>query len=166
MESVTAYLRTLKRIAKKYNNMMAAVDEIISEFYLELLGGDLSENYFFMVWSKYEDGTNTIINKLPVEDLEVVQLRKMLNTLPCNAVENNEYEICICGNRMVLDREELQMRCSECGREVSMPVSVNDAQFYSQEGQSVKPGIFNPSKHYRNWINLILGQQMLIIHDD
>jgi len=77
MESVTAYLRTLKRMAKKYD--VQCLDEIISEFYLELLGGDLSENYFFMVWGKYEDRTN-IFNKLP-EDLEIVQLRKMLNTL-------------------------------------------------------------------------------------
>jgi len=158
MEPITAYLRTLKRIAKKYDVQC----EIIDEFYLELLGGDSSENCFFIVWGKYEDRTNMIINKLP-EDLETVQLRKMLNTLP-NITRENKNELCICGEEMTMDREELQMRCS-CGREVSMPISVNDAQFYGQEGQSAKPGIFNPSKHYRNWMKLILGQSVVIPDD-
>jgi len=156
MENVLAYLRTLKRMTKKYNVWNNGIEV---QFYLELLGRDLTENHFFMTWENgnYEDRTNAVIDKLLTitNHPEIIQLKKMLNALP-HFYYKISYDICTCGSRMVADREELQMRCA-CGIEVPMPIISNDAQFYGQEGQSAKPGIFNPSKHYRNWIDLILG---------
>ena len=157
MENVLAYLRTLKRMAKKYKVWNNGIEV---QFYLELLGRDLTEAHFFMTWEKghYEDRTNAVIDQLltVTNHPEILQLRKMLNALPPFYYKVSYDSCTCCGRRMAVDREDLQMRCA-CGIEVPMPAIVNDVQFYRQEGQSAKPGTFNPSTHYRRWLDLILG---------
>ena len=63
-----------------------------------------------------------------------------------------------CDCQMVYD--EFEMVCYSCGKiEPACPTILHDdVLLLKQEGQLFKPAKFNPSKHFKEWIDLILGR--------
>ena len=70
---------------------------------------------------------------------------------------------CNCENK-ILDSENYFYYCQECGKifDICPTLILNPENLFKQEGRSVRPSKFNPSKHFRNWIYLILGRSPYI----
>lgn len=79
--------------------------------------------------------------------------------LPAPKPETVEYNQCAeCSTDMGVDGSRSELQCPLCGaiRELAGTV-FDDAQFYNQEGQKAKSGIFNPNRHYHFWMTRILA---------
>jgi len=77
---------------------------------------------------------------------------KKLNTVP--------YKECLeCDTEMAVDTATAGLCCPGCGyiRELVGTI-FDESQFFCQEGQKAKSGIFNPNRHYRFWIDHILAR--------
>jgi hypothetical protein len=65
-----------------------------------------------------------------------------------------------CGTDMGVNSEKSELACSECGKVRELiGTAFSDAQFYNQEGQKAKSGSFNPNRHFRFWMDRILGKE-------
>lgn len=63
------------------------------------------------------------------------------------------YELCQCSNKMDIESSTSRMICKGCGLTKELLGTVfEDEQFYYQEGQRVKHGSYDPSKHCRFWV--------------
>ena len=72
-------------------------------------------------------------------------------------------ELCNCETK-ILDYENYFYYCQECGKifDICPTLILDQENLFKQEGRSVRPSNFNPSKHFRNWIYLILGRSTYI----
>lgn len=68
-------------------------------------------------------------------------------------LEKSNYEICECGTKMTVIPELSELKCDECGQiRVILGAVFRDDQFYPQDGQKTKHGSYDPSRHYRFWM--------------
>ena len=140
---ILEYLSYLKQATKNYPESNE-LNAIISDMYFKC-----PEENFKLIWNNYEEQIQNIVDRL--------KLKKP----PLIYCEETSYDVCDCGDKMIMD---VQMQCPSCGKEVpACPTIIfNDLQFYGQECRFAKPAVFNPSKHYRRWVGFILGETYFI----
>lgn len=82
------------------------------------------------------------------------------NGIPQAVVATGYYTCSDCNAEMSLVPESVILNCSQCHRIVTLEGTVSsDSQFYPQEGQKGKSGGFKPNKHFRTWMEQILGRE-------
>ena len=71
-----------------------------------------------------------------------------------------DYEVCKCGEKMVVVPNDSQLQCESCGTIKKLLGTVfEDYQFYNQEGQKTKHGSYDPNRHYRFWMERIQAKE-------
>jgi hypothetical protein len=71
------------------------------------------------------------------------------------------YDICPeCLIPLSVNAEHSELECTECGLgRMLMGTVFDDSQYYNQEGQKAKSGLFNPNRHYRFWMDHIQARE-------
>ena len=74
------------------------------------------------------------------------------------------YDVCKCGNKMIVQSNTSELLCVKCGSVVPLLGSViEDIHFYSQEGNRYRHGSYDPSRHCKFWIERIQAKENTII---
>jgi len=73
---------------------------------------------------------------------------------------------CVCGASYIIESKTSEMIC-QCGAvEKLLGVVFEDDQFFYQEGQRVKHGKYDPTKHCKFWVDRIQAKENTEIPDD
>lgn len=74
--------------------------------------------------------------------------------------ERENYDICKCGERMMVMPELSELHCGGCARVQTIVGAVfRDDQYYPQDGQKTKHAGYEPAKHYRLWIERLQAME-------
>lgn len=81
-------------------------------------------------------------------------------------IEDIEYDICSCGNKMIIQSNTSELLCTNCGSIHTLIGSVfENSQFYQQEGNRYMHGTYDPNRHCKFWIDRIQAKENTIIDD-
>ncbi len=106
---------------------------------------DYNDTLFLDLVNKY----NKIYFSLGKEECEVV------------------YDICDCGNKMLIQSNTSELLCIRCGYTVYLIGSVTEEnQLFAQEGNRVSHGSYDPARHCKFWIERIQAKESTIIPDE
>ena len=99
---------------------------------------------------------------------DILDLIKVFNNSTINkSVKEVNYGTCTCLNKMDIDSTNSTLVCRLCGYSKELYGTVfEDEQFYFQEGQRVKHGTYDPTKHCRFWVERIQARENTDIDDD
>ena len=82
-------------------------------------------------------------------------------------IEDIEYDLCICGNKMIIQSNTSELLCTSCGSIHTLIGSVfENSQFYQQEGNRYMHGTYDPNRHCKFWIDRIQAKENTIIDDN
>lgn len=74
------------------------------------------------------------------------------------------YDVCDCGNKMVVQSSTSELLCFKCGHTINLIGSVTEeAQLFAQEGNRVSHGSYDPARHCKFWIERIQAKENTII---
>jgi hypothetical protein len=101
----------------------------------------------------------TFINKHTLCELYNI-LKVYNNSTVQKNIRSVSYELCKCGNDMLIDANSSMLVCKNCGLSKELYGTVfEDDQFYYQEGHRTKHGTYDPSKHCRFWVERIQARE-------
>ena len=81
-------------------------------------------------------------------------------------IEDIEYDMCSCGNKMIIQSNTSELLCTHCGSIHTLIGSVfENSQFYQQEGNRYMHGTYDPNRHCKFWIDRIQAKENTIIDD-
>lgn len=76
-------------------------------------------------------------------------------------VEKSDYKTCSCGHKMIIVPQTSELRCEVCPAVKDLPgTAFDDIQIYSQEGGKTKHGTYDPSRHFRFWMERIQAKEI------
>lgn len=79
----------------------------------------------------------------------------------------SSYDICKCGNKMIIIIATSELLCHKCGYITNLVGSVfEDTQFYNQEGTKYKSGTYDPNRHCKFWIERIQAKEAIVIEKE
>lgn len=79
-------------------------------------------------------------------------------------IDEINYDICLCGNKMIIQSNTSELLCIKCGYVHTLIGSVfEDSQFFNQEGNRYKHGSYDPNRHCKFWIERIQAKENTII---
>lgn len=141
------------------NEMQLVVDESQSADHLEEIARIIqSENFHH----KVQDLATRVIPFVQANPM-LHQLARTLSEasgIPPAVVMTGYYNCSDCGTEMSLVPESVILNCTQCHRITTLEGTVSsDSQFFPQEGQKGKSGGFKPNKHFRSWMDQILGTE-------
>ena len=111
---------------------------------------------------------NKIISvKKKNKNCSINDLQFLFNIFPWNINVNDNtnqiinYNNCLsCNNNMTVDYNRSELKCEECGMIKELIYStIDNIQFYNQDGQKIKSGTFNPNRHFHFWWTHILAKE-------
>jgi len=77
------------------------------------------------------------------------------------------YDICDCGNKMIIQSNTSELLCIRCGYTVYLIGSVTEEnQLFAQEGNRVSHGSYDPARHCKFWIERIQAKESTIIPEE
>lgn len=77
------------------------------------------------------------------------------------------YDVCDCGNRMIIQSNTSEMICVKCGKITMLLGSVTEeSQLFAQEGNRVAHGSYDPTRHCKFWIERIQAKESTVIPDE
>lgn len=81
-------------------------------------------------------------------------------------IEDIEYDLCSCGNKMIIQSNTSELLCINCGSIHTLIGSVfENSQFYQQEGCRFAHGTYDPNRHCKFWIDRIQARESTVIDD-
>jgi hypothetical protein len=81
-------------------------------------------------------------------------------------IEDIEYDLCSCGNKMIIQSNTSELLCINCGSIHTLIGSVfENSQFYQQEGNRFAHGTYDPNRHCKFWIDRIQARENTMIDD-
>lgn len=79
-------------------------------------------------------------------------------------IDDINYDVCLCGNKMIIQYNTSELLCIKCGYVHTLIGSVfEDSQFFNQEGNRYKHGSYDPNRHCKFWIERIQAKENTII---
>ena len=82
-------------------------------------------------------------------------------------IEDIEYDLCVCGNKMIIQSNTSELLCTNCGYINTLIGSVfENSQFYQQEGNRYMHGTYDPNRHCKFWIDRIQAKENTIIDEN
>jgi len=160
------YLEKLKHIKNNYT--LSVVDQLINyytnnegsatiEYYRIIIG----ENYFMQINQLVLQYQNEIILRDPLIAADFAEKYKNIEKIKIESrIKRRNYELCDCGARMLLSQESSELICENeyCGKiKYVIGMSFGDETSTSQEVQRPKHNGYETSRHWRFWMDHILG---------
>lgn len=150
-----------KKLYHKFNIFISSEDIYgIFDSYIELLH-EFITNYNTLL---------SIINSEISFDKYLKKIHQLINqykkTKLIYNVDDIEYDLCKCGNKMIIQANTSELLCTKCGAIHTLIGSVfEDTQFYQQEGNRYLHGTYDPNRHCKFWIDRIQAKENTIIDE-
>jgi hypothetical protein len=113
---------------------------------------------FFKVYVRDEDNIS-----------EFVEYINRYNKLYLSIDKDAEpvYDVCDCGNKMIIQSNTSELLCVRCGYVMYLIGSVTEEnQLFAQEGNRVSHGSYDPARHCKFWIERIQAKESTIIPEE
>lgn len=113
---------------------------------------------FFKVYVRDEDNIS-----------EFVEYINRYNKLYLSIDKDAEpvYDVCNCGNKMIIQSNTSELLCVRCGYVMYLIGSVTEEnQLFAQEGNRVSHGSYDPARHCKFWIERIQAKESTIIPEE
>lgn len=173
-------------ILKEYQDKIKKIESNYSVNAIILLDEEFYEENNETFGNRYRDEvvSSGIINKLDYIRGQLLNFTESLPKLSGDLMEklinyknlkvsvknkkSANSDICEdCKIKMIPYPEESRMECSNCGVIISMPGAVFDkVSCFSQDGQRVRQGSYDPSRHINKWMNNIQAKGRNNIPDE
>lgn len=169
---VSHCLEQLSEIKLSYD--FGSID-LLSEYYKMLSSNDTSKtNALYSRFIKFIE-TECIISKIKhihtqckrvqrIYDVNEPELSDWLNAYEKAIIDittkMDANKLCSCGSVLVTDAKSCERVCKKCGESEKLyGVVFEDEQFFYQEGQRVKHGRYDPTKHCKVWADRIQAKE-------
>jgi hypothetical protein len=84
--------------------------------------------------------------------------------VPLSKNYEDMYDVCECGNKMLIQSNTSELLCVRCGFVTSLIGSVTEEnQLFAQEGNRVAHGSYDPTRHCKFWIERIQAKESTVI---
>ncbi len=154
-----------KSIYNKFNIFISSNDiygifdnfvEYINEFILTYQS--LLEEYNIKFFNTCKEDLEKIFKKISIISNQFNKTKLIYN------IDDIDYDICQCGNKMIIQSNTSELLCIKCGFIHTLIGSVfEDSQFFNQEGNRYKHGSYDPNRHCKFWIERIQAKENTII---
>lgn len=95
------------------------------------------------------------------------RLSKYKTVVTERQIKEELYDVCNCGNRMIVQSATSEMVCVRCGKITLLLGSVTEeSQLFAQEGNRVAHGSYDPTRHCKFWIERIQAKESTVIPDE
>jgi len=157
-----------KNIYYEFNIFLSSEDIYgILDSYLDFI------NHFLI---KYKDDLDLLkiisrINNVSIIEKAIKKLFYIINqykkTKFIYSIDDIEYDLCKCGNKMIIQSNTSELLCTNCGYIHTLVGSVfENSQFYQQEGNRFAHGSYDPNRHCKFWIERIQAKENTIIDEE
>lgn len=148
-----------KKIYHKFNIFLSSED-----FY------GVFDNLIEFIYNFLINFKELILSFKPQNDKILKKIFQLINqykkTQLIYNIDNIEYDICSCGNKMIIQSNTSELLCTKCGFIHTLIGSVfENNQFYQQEGNRYMHGTYDPNRHCKFWIDRIQAKENTIIDD-
>jgi hypothetical protein len=154
-----------KTIYNKFNIFISSNDiygifdnfvEYINEFIITYQS--LLENYNIKIFNGNKDDIEKSFKKMSIIFNQFNKTKLIYN------IDEIEYDMCQCGNKMIIQSNTSELLCIKCGFVHTLIGSVfEDSQFFNQEGNRYKHGSYDPNRHCKFWIERIQAKENTVI---
>lgn len=154
-----------KTIYNKFNIFISSNDiygifdnfvEYINEFIITYQS--LLENYNIKIFNGNKDDIEKSFKKMSIIFNQFNKTKLIYN------IDEIEYDMCQCGNKMIIQSNTSELLCIKCGFVHTLIGSVfEDSQFFNQEGNRYKHGSYDPNRHCKFWIERIQSKENTVI---
>jgi hypothetical protein len=151
-----------KKLYHKFNIFISSEDIYgILDSYIDFI------NNFLLQYKDLLININVNKNSLDKFFKKIYQLiNQYKKTKLIYSIENIEYDICSCGQKMIIQANTSELLCTKCGTIHTLIGSVfEDSQFYNQEGNRYLHGTYDPNRHCKFWVDRIQAKENTIIND-
>jgi hypothetical protein len=155
--------KIIKKIYQKFNIFLASEDiyGIFDNFINFLDEFLLNFKHHIFEYSKLDDITFQKIYKKILQLINNYKKTKLIYH-----IDDIEYDICDCGNKMIIQANTSELLCTKCGSVITLLGSVfENNQFYQQESQKFPHGSYDPNRHCKFWIDRIQAKENTIISE-
>jgi len=150
--NIINFNKLYKYIFNQFNNFISTHD-IYGQ--LDNYHSYISEFISLYIYNDYE----SIIDKQIISNIKQL-LNKYQKTIIDYDIDKINYDICICGSKMIVRSNTSELICIDCGNIVTLLGTIfEDSQFYNQEGNRYKHGSYIPSRHCKYWIDRIQAKE-------
>jgi len=154
--NIINFNKIYKHLFNQFNNFISTYD-IYGK--LDNYNNYISEFINIYIYTEYAD----IIDKQIISNIKQL-LNKYKKTIINYDIDKIEYDICICGSKMIVRSNTSELICVDCGNTITLLGTIfEDSQFYNQEGNRYKHGSYIPSRHCKYWIDRIQAKENTII---
>lgn len=167
---------------KNNKNSNVLVSKNLSKIISNKFNIFLSTNDIYGVFDNFMDYLNSYVNYYQsilidynLKFYNNVQLDKVFKKILLNFnnynktkiiynIDDINYDVCLCGNKMIIQSNTSELLCIKCGYVHTLIGSVfEDSQFFNQEGNRYKHGSYDPNRHCKFWIERIQAKENTII---
>lgn len=124
-------------------------------------------DFIYHFFNNYKDlliSSNLIFEKSLKKIFQLINQYKKTQIL--YNIEDIEYDLCSCGNKMIIQSNTSELLCIHCGAIHVLIGSVfENSQFYQQEGNRYAHGTYDPNRHCKFWIDRIQAKENTIIEE-
>ena len=132
-----------------FDNFIDFINEFIIKY--QPLLNEYNETYF-------NTNTEKVFKKISILINQFNKTKLVYN------FEEINYDVCQCGNKMIIQSNTSELLCIKCGFVNTLVGSVfEDSQFFNQEGNRYKHGSYDPNRHCKFWIERIQAKENAVI---
>jgi hypothetical protein len=104
------------------------------------------------------------INIYIIVETDLIKFKKLFSKYrkinPIIVTASIDYDICSCGQIMIINTVTSELMCASCGSIKELIGTIfEDSQFYNQEGTRYKHGSYIPSHHCKYWLDRIIAKE-------
>lgn len=163
-----------KKLYHKFNIFISSEDIYgIFDNYIDFLQQFLTnfKSYILKLHNEHINSLDSNENELElIIDKHLKKIYQLINqfkkTKLIYSIDEIEYDLCSCGNKMIIQANTSELLCTKCGAIHTLIGSVfEDSQFYNQEGNRYLHGTYDPNRHCKFWIDRIQAKENTIIEE-
>lgn len=159
-----------KKLYHKFNIFISSEDIYgIFDNYIDFLFQFLTNFKSYILKLHNEPSLDSNENEILI-DKHLKKIYQLINqfkkTKLIYSIDEIEYDLCSCGNKMIIQSNTSELLCTKCGAIHTLIGSVfEDSQFYNQEGNRYLHGTYDPNRHCKFWIDRIQAKENTIIEE-
>lgn len=145
------------------NNNEVVIDKIYLYIYNKF-NEFLTIEDIFNTLNNYILEVENYVNIYITDESEIIKFKKLFSKYrkinPITSTTTINYDICACGQNMIINTVTSELLCISCGSIKELIGTIfEDSQFYNQEGTRYKHGSYIPSHHCKYWLDRIIAKE-------
>lgn len=150
------------------NNIKKKSNKIYQNYKIFISSNDIYgkfDDYIYHIDNFIKDLSNIISDFQLIEiNSNIKNINKIINKYYKTNIQDDikeiEYDLCNCGEKMIIQSNTSEFLCTNCGYINNLIGTVfEDNQFYNQEGSRFKHSSYEPSRHCKFWVDRIQAKE-------